>query len=203
MSATFSNEQLEDVVRFHGHNCPGLAIGIRASELCLKELGHNNDSPLVAVCETDMCGVDAIQFFTGCSIGKGNLILKDYGKMAFTFFRRTDEKGIRALLKPGFMAEERKEMSRLMALTAEHKATAEESGKCAEMRSRCEKGYLEADLDDIFFIGEPQISLPRPARILQSMTCDHCGEIHMESRSRRFAGETLCIPCFNKVEQKI
>ncbi|WP_432738515.1 FmdE family protein [Maridesulfovibrio sp. FT414] len=203
MTTIFSNEQLEDVVKFHGHSCPGLAIGIRASELCLRKLGHNADSPLVAVCETDMCGVDAIQFLTGCSAGKGNLIFRDHGKMAFTFFRRRDEKGFRALLRPGFMAEERKEMSRLMALISENKASEEEKETCSVMRSKCESGYLEADLSELFIIGEPQTSIPRPAKILQSMTCEHCGEIHMESRSRRFAGETLCIPCFTKVEQKI
>ena len=65
---------------FHGHWCPGLAIGIRAAEWALKELGKAPDEEIVAVVETDMCGVDAIQSLTGCTFGKGNLIHKDYGK---------------------------------------------------------------------------------------------------------------------------
>ncbi len=203
MNTIFSNEQLEGVVDFHGHNCPGLAIGIRVSELCLRELGHNDDSSLVAICETDMCGVDAIQYLTGCSAGKGNLIFRDYGKMAFTFFRRSDRKGFRVMLNQDFMKEERKEMSRLMGLTFEGNANIDEETACTDIREKCEKGYLEASLEDLFIVSEPEISLPRPAKILQSMTCDDCGEIHMESRSRRFAGKTLCIPCFEKVEQKI
>ncbi len=39
-----------------------------------------------------MCGVDAIQVLTGCTYGKGNLIHRDLGKMAFSFYRRTDGK---------------------------------------------------------------------------------------------------------------
>ncbi len=203
MNTTFSNEQIEQVTEFHGHNCPGLAIGIRASELCLRELGHNTESPLVAICETDMCGVDAIQFLTGCSIGKGNLILKDHGKMGFTFFRRGDEKGFRALLNPDFMSDQRKEMSRLMAAVDKGTASLEDKAKCNAVRDECEKGYLEADLTEIFLVDKPQMRIPRPAKILQSMICEECGETHMESRSRRFAGQTLCITCFEKVEQKI
>lgn len=203
MSTIFSNEDLDGVVEFHGHSCPGLAIGIRASELCLRELGHNNQSSIVAICETDMCGVDAIQYLTGCSAGKGNLIFRDHGKMAFTFFRRSDGKGLRALLNQDFMAEERKEMSRLMGLSFEGKANEEEKAACEGIRTECEKAYMEADLEELFIVSAPEIPMPRPAKILQSMVCEDCGETHMESRSRRFAGKTLCIPCFEKVEQKI
>lgn len=88
MSCTFSNDLIEKTISFHGHSCPGLAIGIRAAELALRELGSREN--LVAVVETDMCGVDAIQFLTGCTYGKGNLIHKDHGKMAFSFNDRTD-----------------------------------------------------------------------------------------------------------------
>ncbi len=44
---------------------------------------------MVALVETDMCGVDAIQFLTGCTLGKGNLIQRDSGKNAYTFVRRS------------------------------------------------------------------------------------------------------------------
>jgi formylmethanofuran dehydrogenase subunit E len=45
--------------------------------------------------------------------------------------------------------------------------------------------------------------MPRSARILASLICEACGESTMESRTRRFAGKTLCQPCFDRVEQKI
>jgi formylmethanofuran dehydrogenase subunit E len=87
-------------MEFHGHWCPGLAIGIRAAEWALKEMGKSPDEEIVAVVETDMCGVDAIQYLTGCTFGKGNLIHKDYGKNAFTFYRRRDGKAVRLVLRP-------------------------------------------------------------------------------------------------------
>jgi len=80
-------------VAFHGHWCPGLAVGIRAAEWALREMGRAADEEIVAVVETDMCGVDAIQFLTGCTFGKGNLIHRDWGKNAFSFYRRRDGKG--------------------------------------------------------------------------------------------------------------
>ena len=84
-------EDLDAVVQFHGHFCPGLAIGVRAAELALREIGPRAaDEEIVAIVESDMCGVDAIQFMTGCTFGKGNLIHLDYGKNAFTFIRCSD-----------------------------------------------------------------------------------------------------------------
>jgi len=85
MTCKLSQETIEKIISFHGHSCPGLSIGIRASELAQQELGDLPDTRMVCIVETDMCGVDAVQFLTGCTFGKGNLIHKDYGKMAFTF----------------------------------------------------------------------------------------------------------------------
>ena len=63
-----------------------MASGICAAEWDLTELcARSRDEELVAVVETDMSGVDAIQFLTGCTFGKGNLIHKDYGKNAFSY----------------------------------------------------------------------------------------------------------------------
>lgn len=91
-------ELLNQIQSFHGHLCPGLAMGIQAAQIALAQIGkHAMDEEVVAVVETDMCGVDAIQFLTGCTFGKGNLIHRDHGKSAFTFIRRSDNKAIRVL----------------------------------------------------------------------------------------------------------
>ncbi len=45
-------------------------MGVRAAEVALEEIGaHSADEEVVAIAETDMCGVDAIQFLTGCTFG--------------------------------------------------------------------------------------------------------------------------------------
>ena len=52
---TINQEAGERVEAFHGHMCPGLAIGIRAAELALREIGpHAKDEEVVAIVETDM-----------------------------------------------------------------------------------------------------------------------------------------------------
>jgi len=97
MSESIGPDLVEATVAFHGHWCPGLALGIRASELALRDFGKAGDEEIVAVVETDMCGVDAIQFLTGCTFGKGNLIHRDYGKKAIS--ERIMESGLEGLFE--------------------------------------------------------------------------------------------------------
>ena len=99
---TITPEMIKEATEFHGHWCPGLATGIRVSEWVLREMGKAGDEEIVAVVETDMCAVDAVQFLTGCTFGKGNLIYLDYGKNAFTFYRRRDGKASRLVSRRVF-----------------------------------------------------------------------------------------------------
>ncbi|MDJ0622728.1 MAG: FmdE family protein [Desulfocapsaceae bacterium] len=182
MTCQLSNQDVEKAVAFHGHSCPGLAIGIRAAEYALRKFSGTAADDLICVTETDMCGVDGIQFLTGCTFGKGNLIHLDYGKAAFSFYDRDGTKALRLLLRPDAMAGE--------------------SGDEPD-RQEIERLLMSKPLEEIFKIEQIHGPPPRGARILASLACDSCGESTMESRTRRFAGETLCIPCFNQVEQKI
>jgi len=202
MKCQIPEETIEQVVNFHGHSCPGLAIGIRASELARRELGELPDSEIVCVAETDMCGVDAVQYLTGCTFGKGNLIHRDYGKMAFTFFNRKEGRGFRCLLKSEARNGISDEMSKLQRKIAAGEASEEEQMRCNELRRQMEERLTMSDLDELFEVMEPKEPMPRSARILASLVCEACGEATMESRTRRFAGRTLCQPCFDRVEQK-
>ncbi|MFP4108377.1 MAG: FmdE family protein [Desulfonatronovibrio sp.] len=203
MQCALTPDQITKTVEFHGHECPGLWIGIRAAELCLNELGHNDQNPITAVVETDMCGVDAIQVLTGCTFGKGNLIHKDFGKMGFSFYRRSDGKALRAVFQRRAMGEEGEEMRALTKKIFSGQATQEEKNRAETLKEKARKRVFDAELSDLFVINEPETSAPRPAKILDSLECSACGESTMESRTRRFDGQTYCIPCFDKVEQKI
>jgi len=203
MPCYISKNMIDKVIDFHGHWCPGLAIGIRAAELALKRLGRSKESDLVAVVETDMCGVDAIQMLTGCTFGKGNLIHRDYGKVAFSFFDRKKGKGFRAVLQPELREEIGSELQALMKKMNEGTISAQERHRSEELRQMLQDKYMKADLEDMFSITKLTASIPRPARILQSLRCEACGEMTMESRTRKFEGKTLCIPCFSKLDQKI
>jgi len=203
MTCKLSQETISNVIKFHGHSCPGLRIGIRASELVRRELGDLPDARLVCITETDMCGVDAVQYLTGCTYGKGNLIHRDYGKTAFTFFDRKTGRGFRCLLKSGARGDMAGEMSSLQQKTASGKANQAEQARLEELRRQMEESLMDTDLDQLFEVMEPNVAMPRNARILTSLVCEACGEETMESRTRRFDGQTLCQPCFNKVEQKV
>jgi formylmethanofuran dehydrogenase subunit E len=157
---------------------------------------------MVCIAETDMCGVDAIQFLTGCTMGKGNLLHRDYGKMAFTFYDRETGRGFRCLLRSDVRGDMAEEMSALHRKIGSGEASEQEKERCAQLRRRMEESLMDAGLDELFEIMDPLESMPRGARILASLVCEECGEAAMESRTRRFAGRTLCLPCFMKVEQK-
>ena len=178
MPCKLDKQRIKETIAFHGHNCPGLTIGIRAAELAMERLDLHNTANSLCGTETDMCGVDAIQFLAGCSFGKGNLVHRDYGKSAFTFFNRDTGEGFRALFRD----------------------TGKKDRVDKETRIRM---LLEADLDELFEVRDIDAPPVRPARILKSIPCDNCGESTMESRIRLFDGEKLCAPCFSAVEQKI
>jgi formylmethanofuran dehydrogenase subunit E len=198
-----TEEMVQQTQAFHGHMCPGLAIGIRAAEVALREIGpHSQDEEVVAVVETDMCGVDAIQFLTGCTFGKGNLIHLDYGKSGFTFCRRSDGKAIRLVARPGGGRPPDPEWQRLRDKSGRQGLTPEEEARFKVLhQARCNQ-ILATPLDQLFEVKEPQVKLPRPARIMDSVSCEECGELTMETRTRRFRGRTLCIPCFERLEQR-
>ncbi|NDV19889.1 formylmethanofuran dehydrogenase [Pseudodesulfovibrio sp. JC047] len=203
MPCELSSETIEQTVNFHGHTCPGLAIGIRAAELALQELGTSSDVDMVAVSETDMCGVDAIQFITSCTYGKGNFLHRDHGKMAFSFYDRNSGKGFRAVLNPEIRDTADNELAVLMRKADANTATPDEKKRITALRTLLRERFMTLDLHEMFTVMPPKEPIPTPARVLESLTCDCCHESVMESRTRRLGGQTLCIPCFTAREQKI
>jgi len=203
MSCQFEQHLIDETIRFHGHSCPGLAIGIRAAEAALNEMAGIEQADLVCVTETDMCGVDAIQFLTGCTYGKGNFLHRDYGKMAFSFYNRKSGKGIRLAFRPEARGELDGEMPALMAKSAEKTITGEEQERLQQLRQELQERLMTLPLEELFTVQQLHDRAPRPAKILESLVCQECGENTMESRTRLFSGRTLCIPCFAKVEQKV
>jgi formylmethanofuran dehydrogenase subunit E len=201
-ATTISSELIENTTAFHGHWCPGLAVGIRAAEAALAEVGKDGDEDIVAVVETDNCAVDAIQFITGCTFGKGNLIHKDYGKNAFTFYRGRDGKAARVVLKPTVYGEAAATLGKLGRKMREQGLSQEEEKLWRETRAAVSRRIMESDLTDVFEIKTPDAPIPEKARILSSLVCESCGEAAMETRTRRFQDQVLCIPCFEAREKR-
>jgi formylmethanofuran dehydrogenase subunit E len=163
-----------DVVTFHGHSCPGSAIGYRMTlaAMNLLDVTRSGDEELVAIVENDACGVDALQLMTGCTFGKGNLIFKDYGKPVFTLFSRTSGRGVRVLFRDAALPEEMK-----------------------NDRSKKLEYILSAPDDAILSVNTVSIDEPKPAKIYTTASCDRCREPVMETRLQGVNGRMLCIPC--------
>lgn len=163
----------EKSVEFHGHRCPGLAIGVRAAAEARRilEIEHSKDEELVCVTENDACGVDGIQVILGCSAGKGNLIFRIRGKQAFSFFNRKTGKKARMVLK-----------------------------QLPQMENREEKQnyILTAPFEEVFEIKEPHYALPEEARLFLSVTCERCGEKTAEPYIRLEEGAKVCLDCFRE-----
>lgn len=77
-------------VAFHGHLCPELAIGYRAALIARARLGfgRHDQGPQSVLVHAPSSAADAIQYLTGCTVGKGNLVLEDHGCHAFCFENR-------------------------------------------------------------------------------------------------------------------
>ena len=187
---------LAQAVDFHGHLCPGLTIGYRASLIAMEHLGvtRGTDEELVGIVETDACGVDAFQFLTGCTLGKGNLIYRDYGKQAFTLVRRAEGRGVRVAMHPGAL-EPDPERTALKRRVMSGDATDEE-------RERFWQGHVERALElaempegDFGTVTEVTVVLPPKAGAFDSVVCAVCGEAVMEPRARVRDGKPCCIPC--------
>ena len=185
----------EDTIKFHGHACPGLAIGYRVATFALKELGlRSKDEELVAIVENNSCAVDAIQLICGCTFGKGNLIFRDYGKQIYTFIRRPDPEAIRIAVKwtapsedPGTEA--------IWKRYAGGDRSAEVTIAVQDRKVRKMQSVLETDAAELFDVKRVLVEMPEPARIYKSITCDSCAEKVMETRIRNINGRLLCIPC--------
>lgn len=191
----------EDAVSFHGHRCPGLALGYRAAGAGLEALGVDpaDDEEVVAVVENDACGVDGIQVRAGCTFGKGNLRFLDHGKHAYTFYDRRTGRGVRVTVRPDFStARFDPGFSALREKVAGGTATGDErAGYDRRLRAVCD-AILAAPADQIFALTPVEVPPPGPARIHRSVPCDACGEPVAEHRLVERGGQRLCIPCANR-----
>ncbi len=190
-------EELERIVEFHGHMCPGLALGIQAAQIALREIGaHAQDEEVVATVETDMCAVDAIQFLMGCTFGKGNLIHRDLGKNAYTFWRRSDGKAIRVSGKAGVRKRD-PEHQELFERLGSGNATPAERERLWELHRERSAVILAMQPDELFTVVPVDDAPPRKARVHVSVECDSCREETMETRVRLLRGKRLCPDCFD------
>jgi len=187
----------EKAVEFHGHVCPGLAVGFRSAQLAMARLGvsRSADEELVAIVENDACGTDALQVLTGCTFGKGNFFFLDHGKQVYTIASRARQRAVRITVRP--MAFHNQELSRLREAISSGSASEAEQREFEALQERHIKNILESG-EECFNLAFVDMEIPDRAVIRRSVTCARCGEPAMETRTVEMAGETLCLPCSKK-----
>ncbi len=158
---------LQKVIDFHGHLCPGVLIGYRASLIALRQLGTSPavNEELVATIYTDSCAADAVQVMTGCTFGKGNLIFKDLGKHVFLFSKRGEMQSLRIALRYGALGKDATKM------------------------------LFDLPDDMLYKMARVEVEPPPPARIYPTIQCSVCGEGVMEPRARVKNGKFVCLEC--------
>jgi formylmethanofuran dehydrogenase subunit E len=181
---------------FHGHVCPGLAIGYQAAKAGIAWLSENRarDEEIVAIVETDACGSDAVQVLTGCTFGKGNFIYKDHGKQAFTFMSRKSGKGVRIAMKPGVIGLDERHQ-KLLGKVMDGSATEEELEEFWVIHRRKSLEILEKSPEALFTIKAVDIPLPPKAIIESSIPCGVCREPTMASKLSDQDGQRVCKDC--------
>jgi formylmethanofuran dehydrogenase subunit E len=166
------------VVEFHGHSCPGLAMGYRLTAEALEYLGVTRaaDEELVVIVENDACGTDAVQFLSGCTFGKGNFIFKDLGKMAYSFYNRKNGRSVRVIRKNEFR-------DKLDKLNLDREAKIDY--------------ILNCPVSELVEFKEAPYSFPPEARLINNELCPVCGESVMQTRMKQLNAQKMCITCYD------
>lgn len=192
------DDDLRRAVEFHGHLCPGLAIGYRVAKYIREHYPRSEDEELVCIAENRSCSVDAVQQMLGCTAGKGNLIFKDNGKQVFTFFSRNDGQATRIYFK----GDTSDGMDEIRARYFKGELSPEERREFEVMRSREIERIIKSPDVDLLSVSTVQIPPPRKAQIHPTLRCHECSEGFMEICGRTVNGKVVCLDCFEKMTER-
>jgi formylmethanofuran dehydrogenase subunit E len=164
----------EEVVRFHGHSCPGSMMGYRMTIAGMETAKAAGMDPkeLCAIVENNACGVDALQVASSFTFGKKKIIFHDYGKSVYTFFSPKTKKGFRVSLQlkeiPDNVKEDREAFTNYL---------------------------FEASDEDILVVTETMVTLEIPQYTRESIPCPICKESVNINRTTKKENMKICIPC--------
>jgi len=196
-------ELLEYARWFHGHVCPYLALGIRASMIAMEELGakrlsHSSsvDESLLAIVEINSCFTDGVQVATGCTLGNNSLIYLDLGKTAVTLVRRGEWEGVRVYadaeaLRKYYPPEAMMLFNRVVR---ERRGTEEERMRLWELWEETAKRMLRLPREE-FKIERIRVAPIEQAPVVGNVRCSKCGELVMETRAVYINEEPFCLRC--------
>ncbi|MHB1651233.1 MAG: FmdE family protein [Desulfitobacteriaceae bacterium] len=95
----------EQVIDFHGHTCPEVAVGFRVAQLAQHELGIRPapNSELLVTAETHSCALDAFQVLNKATVGRGALRIEEKRKHVYYFQYSGTETLVRIAVKESIL----------------------------------------------------------------------------------------------------
>jgi len=164
-------EWLEKCKQFHGHLCMGQALGARIGIKGMELISPYTPREVVVFVECDRCAADAVLTVSGTRLGRRTLKLRDYGRMAATFWNL--ETNIAWRVNSAYQGQRIEEEDTLRALM--------ELPDEALVRWRQVRVSL------------PEMDMPgRPRRIV---TCAACGEQVYDAKEIQTPDGPLCRGC--------
>lgn len=106
-------DELAALQRFHGHLGVYVTLGLRMGTIGRLRFGHYKGlkATVRSVPEPPMrCVLDGIQFSSGCTMGKGNIVLESGSEPEVEFEK--DRVRLRVILRPGWRKRIDREMSK-------------------------------------------------------------------------------------------
>lgn len=167
-------EDLKIASDYHGHLCAGQILGVRMARFGLDLLNIDNPKKyrdLIVYIETDRCLADAIGTVTNCKIGKRNLKVKDYGKMAATFYDINSKKAYRIYKK---------------------------FDKYASKDQDIVEFFNNYSNDELFSVEEVVVNIKPedlPGPPIKETVCDLCGEEILDGKEIIKDGKNYCKYC--------
>jgi formylmethanofuran dehydrogenase subunit E len=134
----------------------------------------------------------------GTAAGKGNLIIKNFGKNAYTVLSRSKRQAYRFSRRThyDYTGKAKKEFDRLDASVAA--GTASEDDRRNLKRLKVDD-LLARPFAEIFTTMEVPFDEPLYAPLAPSEPCAICGEMTMATKMMRLNdGRQVCIPCSEK-----
>lgn len=191
-------EDWEQTVKFHGHVCPGVVVGHRACWYARKMLNLSQPSiasEYVVIAENDLCGIDAVQINTGCTVGNDGLIIAIQGKQAFSFVHKKSGQGVRIVLEaPLWSSNYPIELHHKVKLGT---ASPEETQEFFRLRQLRGEALLMLTDEELFKVQMLDNIIPGKPRLHPVVRCSRCNEQVMQPWAKVRGEEILCPRCTN------
>ena len=192
-------ELFEVGMKFHGHKCPAMPMGLRAGLAAMKALNveRARDKELFVVSETGKghaagCFLDGIMTATGCTYGKSNIDKRYFNKMAFTLIDQQTGRAVRVSLKPDFF-----EKALASPFVQKRKDGVSQQDIAPEIADPLVDRILSMDESTFLNVGDVyETAVEKGKSVFTAKRCALCGELTFVNKLRLTEEDRLvCVPC--------